>query len=133
MPARSVRKEPCATTQVSTFTTQQLAASSPPVSHSIVRHFTLCTFSYVAYAHFLVNLLVHLHLLLCAAVLCHVGIAIPCIEYGYWRDPAAQLLDDDFGDFSKYGVYRCEVHDVCYGESIDRSAKLTYCFKEISA
>mmetsp|Transcript_18994 Transcript_18994/g.31742 ORF Transcript_18994/g.31742 Transcript_18994/m.31742 type:complete len:992 (-) Transcript_18994:1956-4931(-) len=41
------------------------------------------------------------------------GIAIPCVEYGYWRDPAAAEIDE--GDFSTFMIFRCEVHDVCRG------------------
>lgn len=47
---------------------------------------------------------------------CAAGISVPCVEDGYWRDPAAEQ-HHDIGDFSAYNIYRCEVHDVCNGEN----------------
>lgn len=44
------------------------------------------------------------------------GIAVPCIESGYWREPAAATID--ISDFSTFKIFRCEVYDVCRGEAV---------------
>lgn len=47
------------------------------------------------------------------AIVSCAGIAVPCVETGYWREPAAAELG--VGDFSTFQIYRCEMHDICRG------------------
>jgi hypothetical protein len=93
---------PCAMTQVCTwFLDYRLGYISSQIlqCHCSV-HVRLCPF-------FIVNLR------FCVLL---AGIAVPCIESGYWREPAAATID--ISDFSTFKIFRCEVYDVCRGEAV---------------
>lgn len=41
-----------------------------------------------------------------------VGITVPCVLPGFWRDAPP---DDSLGDFDAYPIYSCDIYDACLG------------------